>query len=193
MHSLLKGFRLSHACFVHSISLSSAHFAQKFQTLMLAMRILLCSCLCKVHSRVSDACSQALCNLSLTFLADFTLSDSTALIRFIAFSRKLATLCISFGSKDMITVFTCLPSYRYSSFILQAYICWRHTYNGTYKERLPWTKWPLVTWSRFIRMRVFHGVKNGRLIIAVPTGNAQASQQSFFRENCLKFSTFIWR
>jgi len=27
------------------------------------------------------------------------------------------------------------------------------------------TKWPLVTWSRFIRMRVFHGVKNGRLIM----------------------------
>ena len=39
-----------------------------------------------VHSRVSDALSQALCNLSLAFLTDFTLSDSTALI---AFSRKL--------------------------------------------------------------------------------------------------------
>ena len=38
---------------------------------------------CKVRSRVSDALSQALCNLSLAFLTDFTLSDSTALIRFI--------------------------------------------------------------------------------------------------------------
>ena len=27
--------------------------------------------------------------------------------------------------------------------------------------------------------------------VAVPTGNAQASQQSIFRENRLKFSTFI--
>ena len=32
---------------------------------------------------------QALCNLSLAFLAIFTLSDSTTLIRFIAFSCKL--------------------------------------------------------------------------------------------------------
>ena len=52
-------------------------------------RILFCSCLCKVHSRISDALSQALCNLSLAFLADFALSYTTALIRFIAFSRKL--------------------------------------------------------------------------------------------------------
>ena len=37
--------------------------------LMLAMCILFCSCLCKVHSRISDALSQALCNLSLAFLA----------------------------------------------------------------------------------------------------------------------------
>ena len=67
MHSLLKGFRLSHACFVHCFV----------------------PALYKVRSRVSDALSQTLCNLSLAFLADFTLSDSTDLIRFIAFSRKL--------------------------------------------------------------------------------------------------------
>ena len=47
------------------------------------------ACLCKVRSQISDALLQALCNLSLAFLADFTPSDSTALIRFIAFSRKL--------------------------------------------------------------------------------------------------------
>ena len=47
-------------------------------SLMLAMRIVFP---CKVHSRVSDALSQALCNLSLAFLVDFTLSDSTAPIR----------------------------------------------------------------------------------------------------------------
>ena len=54
---------LSHACHVHSVLF-----------------------LCKVCSWVSDALSQALCNSSLAFLADFTLSDSTALIRFIGFS-----------------------------------------------------------------------------------------------------------
>ena len=37
--------------------------------------------------------------------------------------------------------------------------------------------------SRFIRMRVFRGVKNGR---AVPTGNALALQRSIFRVNRLK-------
>ena len=56
---------------------------------MLAMRILFCSCLCKVCSQISDALSQALCSLSLAFLAGFTISNSTALIRFITFSRKL--------------------------------------------------------------------------------------------------------
>ena len=90
MHSLLKSFRLSYDCHAHS-------------ALFLPMQ---------VCSRVSDALSQAFCNLSLAFLVDFTLSDSTALIRFTTFSRKLN--CSSFGSKDMITVFACLPSYRYS-------------------------------------------------------------------------------
>ena len=45
-------------------------------SLGLAMRIPLCSCLCKVCSRVSDILSQALCNLPLAFLADFTLCDT---------------------------------------------------------------------------------------------------------------------
>ena len=34
-----------------------------------------------------------------------------------------------FGSKDLITAFTCLLSYRYRSFTLRAYLCWRHTYS----------------------------------------------------------------
>ena len=46
---------------------------------------LFCSCLCKV----SDALSQDLCNLSLAFLADFTLSNSIAFTHFIAFSCQL--------------------------------------------------------------------------------------------------------
>ena len=114
--------------------------------------ILFCSCLCKVRSRVSDALSQALCNLSLVFLADFTLSDSTALIRFIAFSRKLH----SAFRLDMITAFICLPSYRHSSFTLLAYLCWRHVYcQWPIIELAMNVSLPLATWSRFIRMRVF--------------------------------------
>ena len=60
-------------------------------SLRLAMRILFCSCPCKVRSRVSNALSQALCNLSLAFVADFTLSDSTAPIRFIVKLFSLAS------------------------------------------------------------------------------------------------------
>ena len=73
---------------------------------------------------VSDALSQALCNLSWAFLGGFTLSDSIAPIRFIVklFLSQI-TLCFSFESKDKITAFTCLPSYRYSSFTLRAYLC----------------------------------------------------------------------
>ena len=60
---------------------------------------LFCSCPCKVRSRVSDALSQALCNLSLAFLADFTLSDFIAPTRFIVKLFSLAnTLCFSFES-----------------------------------------------------------------------------------------------
>ena len=66
--------------------------------------------------------------------------------------------------------------------------------NRARKERLSQvrTKWPLATWSRFIRMRVFRGVKNGRLIMsavprAVPTGNALASQRlKHFQRKSLK-------
>ena len=60
------------------------------------MRILFCSCPCKVRSRVSDALSQALCNLSLAFLADFTLSDSTTLICFIVKPFSLASYTLLF-------------------------------------------------------------------------------------------------
>ena len=139
--SLLKDFRVSHACHAHSV----------------------------VRSRVSDALSQALCNLSLAFVADFTLSDSTDLIRFISFLPQI-TLCFSFGSKDMITAFTCLPSYRYSSFTLGAYLCWRHTY----------CKWPIIELAKNVspknKIAARHVVqihtharfprsKNGRLIM----------------------------
>ena len=63
--------------------------------------VMFCSCPCKICSRVSDALSQALCNLSLAFLADFTLSDSTASIRFIVFSRKLhSAFCLDWKTRS---------------------------------------------------------------------------------------------
>ena len=130
---------------------------------------LFCFCQCKVHSRVSDALWQALCNLSLAFLADFTLSDSTAPIRFmVKLFLSQITLCFSFESKDKITSFTCLLSYRYSSFTLWTYLCWRHTYYQwpiikLTKNVFPKNKMAASHVSRFICMCVFRGVKNGRL------------------------------
>ena len=64
MNSLLQGFRLSHACHVLFLPMLSSltSFWRSFTSLV---------------------------QLTRTFLADFTLSDSTALIGFIAFSRKL--------------------------------------------------------------------------------------------------------
>ena len=60
----------------------------------------------------------------------------------------------------MITAFTCLPSYRHSSFNLRAYLCWRHIYcQWPVIELAMNVSPPLPTWSRFIRMRVFCGVK----------------------------------
>ena len=58
---------------------------------MLAMRIVkFVPAHAKFAHEFSDAHSQALCNLSLAFLGDFTLSDSTALIRFIVKLFSLA-------------------------------------------------------------------------------------------------------
>ena len=57
------------------------------------------SCPCKFCSRVSDALSQALCNLSLAFLADFTLSDSTVPIRFIVKLVSLASYTLFLDRK----------------------------------------------------------------------------------------------
>ena len=136
---------------------------------------LFCSCRCKVRSRVSDALSQALRNLSLAFLAYFILSDSTAPICFIVKLFSLANYNLLFAwierqDHSVHITATCLPSYRYSSSTLRATLCRRHTYCQwpiieLAKNVSPRTKWPLATWSRFIRMHVFREVKNGRLIM----------------------------
>jgi len=57
---------------------------------------LFCSCPCKVRSWVSDVLSQALCNLFLALLADFTLSDSTAPICFIVKLFSLSNYTLLF-------------------------------------------------------------------------------------------------
>ena len=106
---------------------------------MLTMRILFR--FCKVCSRISDALSQALCKLSLAFLADFHI---------------FLSLRFSFG---LITAFTCLPCYRHSSFTLWAYLCWRHIYCQWPIIKLTNVSLPLATWSRFICMRVLRKVK----------------------------------
>ena len=158
------------------------------------MCILFCFCLCKVRSRVSDALSQALCNLSLAFLADFTLSDSTDLIRFIAFSRKLHSAFQCSHVFHLTGTAALHSGHTFVGGILTVLL--PMTNNRTRKERLSQvrTRWPLSTWSRFIRMRVFRGVKKWPTRhVAILTGNAQPSQQSIFRENHLKFPTFIRR
>ena len=99
---------------------------------LMTLSCLPCACLCKVHSLISDTLSQALCNLSLAFLDDFTLSNSTAFIRFIAFSRKLY---FAFCLDRMITAFTCLPSTG------TAALHCRHTFVGGI---LMYCQWPII-------------------------------------------------
>ena len=112
-------------------------------SLMLAMRILFCSCLCKVHSRVSDALSQSLCNLSLAFLADFTLSDSTAPIRFVVKLFSLTNYTLLFVwierqdySVHMSSVLEVQQLYTACIALLEAYYQWPFSNNRTRKGHL---------------------------------------------------------
>ena len=109
-----------------------------------------CDCTCVLtrtdHCLVTPSCFHAHSVLSLPTGVHSLLSQ--------------ITLCFSFGLKDMITAFTRLPSYRHSSFTLRAYLCWRHIYcQWPVIELAMNVSPPLATWSRFIRMRVFRGVK----------------------------------
>ena len=131
---------------------------------------LFCSCPCKVRSRVSDALSQALCNLSLAFLTDFTLSDSTALIRFIVKLFSLASYTLLFvwierqdHNVHMSSVLQVQQLYTAGIPLLEAYCQWPIIELA--KNVSPKNKMAASHVSRFIRMRVFRGVKNGRLIM----------------------------
>ena len=89
-------------------------------------------------------------------------------------------------------------NYRYSSFTLRAYLCWRRTYCQwlIIEELSPKNKMAashtvqIHTHARFPRSKKW---QTYMYHVAVPTGNALASQRSIFRENRLKFSTFIRR
>ena len=163
---------------------------------MLAMRNLFCSCLYKVRSQISDALSQALCHFSLAFLADLILSDSTAFIRFIAFSRKLHSAFVWIERHDhsvhMSSILQAQQLYTAGIPLLEAYLLPMANNRTRHNERLSAASHV----SRFIRMRIFRGVKKWptyHVAYAVGTGNALASLRSIFSENRIKFSTFIRR
>ena len=134
-------------------------------SLMLAMRI--CFCLCKVHSRICDALWQALCNLSSAFLADFTLWF------------YCSHMFYSLANYTLLFIWIERPDHGvHMSSVLQVTVALHcgHTFvggiltvlllmanNRTCKERLS-HKMAVSMWSKFTRMHVFCGVKNGQLV-----------------------------
>ena len=150
----------SHACyslvprlfFVHKNSLGTRLWLPSLVALMLAMRILFCSTLCKVCLQSFWCSFTGLVQLTVGFSSWFHSIWFYYSHMFHSFLSQI-TLCFSFGLKDMITAFTRLLSYRYSSFTMRAYLCWRHTYCQSNSQRtsLPRTKWPLTTPSKVQR------------------------------------------
>ena len=127
-------FSDSHACSVHSISLSPLQFAQKFQTRScLPCAFSFVSAYAQFAQRFQTLlwlpCAFCFVSAYASLLTGFWRSF-TGLVQLIfsfpswfhtiwfycshTFHNFLSqiTLCFSFGSKDMITAFTCLPSYR---------------------------------------------------------------------------------
>ena len=127
MHSLLKGFRLSHACHAHSVlflpmhsllkGFRLSHACHAHSVLFLPMQSLLTGFWRSFTGLVQLIFSFPSWFHSIWFYCSHTFHNFLSQI----------TLRFSFGSKDMITAFTCLSFYRYSSFTLRAYLCWRHT------------------------------------------------------------------
>ena len=152
-NSLMKGTevpnpRRSSACGCTCVLIRNRTLSR--DSLMLTMRIPFCSCPCKVRSRVSDALSQALCNLSLAFLADFTLSDSTGPIRFVVKLFSLANYTLLFVwierqdySVHMSSVLQVQQLYTAGIPLLEAYCQWPIIELA--KNVSPRTKWPLAT------------------------------------------------
>ena len=106
-------------CFVPAY----AQFAQRFQTLSCFVHSI-SFFVCHAHSVLFMPMQSSLTSFWCSFtgfvqlifsLADFTLSDTTAIICYIAFSCKLHS-AFRLDQKTWSQLFTCLPSYRHSSF-----------------------------------------------------------------------------
>ena len=159
--------------------------------------VLICSLESITVSWLSHAChahcfAPAYAKFAHEFLTLFhwpCATDSTALIRFIAFSHKLHS-----------TAFTCLPSYTK----LQAHLLYTAgiplleacllpmANNRTRNERLSQEQ---TAFSHVVQIHTHARFPRNKKWLtypyAVPAGNPLALQRSIFRENCSKFSTFI--
>ena len=130
-HTLMKGTavpnpRRSSACDCTCVLIRNRTLSH--DSLMLGMCILFCSCPCKFAHEFLTLFHRPCATYLLAFLADFTLSDSAAPIRFVVKLFSLANYTLLFvwiERQAMITAFPCFPSYRYrySSFTLRAYLC----------------------------------------------------------------------
>ena len=107
IHSLLNGFRLSHACRMRCFVPAYAQFAQRFQTLSCLPYAFCfaCSYLCTVCSKVSD--SHACHTHSVLFLPMHSLlkvSDSLMLAMHILFCSCLCTVCSKVSDSLMVAM-----------------------------------------------------------------------------------------
>ena len=148
---------------------------------------------CHVHSVLFLPMQSSLTNFWRSFtglvqliFSYFTLSDSTALIHFIAFSHNLhsAFVLIERHDRHSVHISSFLQTqqlYTAGIPLLEAYLL-PMANNQTHNERL--SAGP-DSYARVFSMEK----KNGRLIVwpyAIQTWNALALQRSIFRENCLK-------
>ena len=125
--------------------------ALKCQTLGTAVHVIVLVCWLEIdHCLVTHTCHAHCFCACVKFAQEFlTLFERLAPLIFSfpswfhtiwfycshAFHSFLSQITLCSWSKDMITPFTCLLSYRYSSFTLWAYLCWGHTYSLTANDQ----------------------------------------------------------
>ena len=131
-----------------------------------------------------------------------------------AFQSFLSQITLCFWSKDSIA-FTGLPSYRYRNFTLRAYLCWGHTYSLTANDEWSNSQRTSLLFSHSQTLREATSLPSeNKLSGCYPCGQSskfqihtharftrskkwptrtKPYQQSIFRKNRLKFSTFILR
>ena len=128
------------SCLLCAFCFTPAYAKHVADTLIITLCILSRSFLCKVCSHVSDALMLAM-HYSVLFLPMQSLHMSfrrsyTGILQLIfSFPHRFHTNALICSMQIalcfphcMITAFTHLLLYRYSSFILQAYLSWRHRY-----------------------------------------------------------------